>query len=65
MVYLCHCMKAIDCCGVILREERTKDLKIFHYVRSFAIAQDDRNCFVYRGGVQPVIIASGAKQSGH
>jgi len=42
-------MKATDCCCVILREERPKDLKILHYVRSFAIAQDDGNAFVYRG----------------
>jgi len=44
-------MKATDCCYVILREVRLKDLKILHYVRSFAIAQDDRNAFVYSGVV--------------
>jgi len=42
-------MKAIDSSCVILREERPKDLKIPHYARSFAIAQDDGNAFVYRG----------------
>jgi len=35
-------MKAAGDCCVILREERPKDLKILHYVRSFAIAQDDK-----------------------
>jgi len=40
-------MKATDCCCVILRKVRPKDLKILHYVRSFANAQDDGNAFVY------------------
>jgi len=47
----CHCYESYWFSYVILREERPKDLKLLHYVRSFAIAQDDGNALVYSGVV--------------